>query len=90
MLAFLTAAARDPLLREMTPYILSVPVSEPVGPELIGSQLAEKYPARFQATTKHSTAQNLASSWTQAGYLQGRSANYERGLASRLWCWPTP
>ena len=32
--------------------------------------LARSHP--FQATTKHSTAQNLASSWTQAGYLQGK------------------
>ena len=72
MLAFLTAAARDPLLRDMTPYVLSVPAGETVGSEQVGSQLAEKYPARFQATTNRSTAQNLASSWTQAGFLRGK------------------
>jgi hypothetical protein len=72
MLAFLTAAARDPLLREMTPYLLSVPVGEVVGPEQIGNHLGETYPGRFQETTKHSTAQNLASSWTQAGLLKGK------------------
>lgn len=72
MLAFLTAVARDPLLREMTPFVLGVPIGEVVGPHEIGSRLGETYPGRFQATTKQSTAQNLASSWTQAGYLQGK------------------
>ncbi len=72
MLAFLTAVARDPLLREMTPFVLRVPIGEVVGPQEIGIHLGEKYPGRFQPTTKHSTAQNLASSWTQAGYLQGK------------------
>ncbi len=72
LLAFLMAAARDPLLRETTPFILSVPSGEKIGPEKIASHLGETYPGRFQATTKHSTAKNLASSWTQAGYLQGK------------------
>jgi len=72
MLAFLTAVARDPLLRGITPFVLQVPIGELVGPQEIGIHLGEKYPGRFQATTRHSTAQNLASSWTQAGYLQGK------------------
>jgi hypothetical protein len=72
MLAFLAAVARDPLLRGMTPFVLGVPIGEVVGPQEIGSRLGETYPGRFQATTKQSTAQNLASSWTQAGYLQGK------------------
>src|SRR5271157_2923069 len=72
MLAFLTAVARDPLLRGMTPFVLRVPIGEVVGAHDIGSHLGEIYPGRFPPTTKHSTAQNLASSWTQAGYLQGK------------------
>ena len=72
MLAFLTAVARDPLLRGMTPFVLGVPIGEVIGAHEIGSHLGETYPGRFQPTTKHSTAQNLASSWTQAGYLQGK------------------
>jgi hypothetical protein len=72
MLAFLAAATRDPLLRETTPFVLGVPIGENIGPEQIANHLGETYPGRFQPTTKHSTAQNLASSWTQAGYLQGK------------------
>jgi hypothetical protein len=72
MLAFLAAAARDPLLRETTPFVQGIAVSEALDATRIGRHLKEKYPARFSATTQHSTAQNLASSWTQAGYLTGK------------------
>ena len=72
MLAFLLAAARDPLLREATPFVLAVKRDEIVTPEAIGEQLKHQYPSRFRTTTLHSTAQNLASSWTQAGYLHGK------------------
>jgi hypothetical protein len=72
MLAFLTAAARDPLLRELTPFVLGFSAGASVEAEQVAKQLAENYPGRFQATTQRSAAQNLASSWTQAGYLEGK------------------
>ncbi|SRR5579883_2244249 len=71
MLAFLLACARDPLLRECTPQVLAVPRGQVLMPAEIGIWLGEKYPGRFRATTQHSTAQNLASSWAQAGILRG-------------------
>lgn len=72
MLAFLLAAARDPLLREATPFVLAVKRNEIVTAEAISEHLKHQYPSRFRPTTLHSTAQNLASSWTKAGYLQGK------------------
>lgn len=72
MLAFLAAAARDPLLRETTPFMLSLREGESVDAGEISEHLRQAYPARFAATTLHSTAQNLASTWTQAGYLRGK------------------
>jgi len=72
MLAFLLAAARDPLLREAAPFVLAAKREEIVTAEAIGEHLKHQYPSRFRPTTLHSTAQNLASSWTQAGYLQGK------------------
>jgi hypothetical protein len=73
MLAFLAAAARDPLLRETTPFVQDVPPGDPVTPEQIAAHLNEKYPKRFQASTALATAQRLASSLGQAGYLRGRA-----------------
>lgn len=72
MLAFLAAAARDPLLRETTPFVQGIAVGEPVTPDEIAKHLNEKYPKRFQASTALATAQRLASSWMQAGYLTGK------------------
>lgn len=72
LLAYLAAAARDPLLREVTPFVVAIPVNSAVKATQIASHLEERYPARFKRTTLMSTAQNLASSWTQAGYLTGK------------------
>ncbi|MGH8057366.1 MAG: hypothetical protein ACREOH_09045, partial [Candidatus Entotheonellia bacterium] len=72
MLAFLMAYARDPLLREATPFVLAIPVGQIVSPGDIVTYLNAQYPSRFCPTTVLSTAQNLASSWTQAGYLRGK------------------
>ena len=73
MLAFLVAAARDPLLRETTPLVQEIPLGQLVPSGEIAKGLAEKYPQRFSTTTQLSTARNLASSWSQAGYLKGRA-----------------
>jgi hypothetical protein len=74
MLAFLAASGRDNLLRECTDYVLAVPSGTVVTASEFAQALGERYPARFRPTTLHSTAQNLASSWTQAGYLTGKVA----------------
>lgn len=72
MLALLAATARDPLLRESTPFVVAIPMNAAVDTAQVASYLTEKYPARFKPTTLRSTAQNLASSWTQAGFLTGK------------------
>ena len=72
MLAFLVAAARDPLLRDVSPFVIAVPVGTSVTPEQVAEHLDGKHPTRFQASTALATAQRLASSWAQAGYLAGK------------------
>lgn len=72
MLAFLAAAARDTLVREMTPFVQGIASGEPVTSEQVAKHLNDKYPARFNAAIALSTARRLASSWTQAGFLQGK------------------
>ena len=69
---FLLASARDPLLRDATPFVVGVKLNELIGPQAIGEHLAHQYPNRFGQTTLLATAQRLASSWTQAGYLRGK------------------
>jgi hypothetical protein len=72
MLAYLAASARDPLLRECSDIVLGYPRGQKLDAFTIAEALLERRPARYRATTLHSTAQNLASSWTQAGYLKGK------------------
>lgn len=72
MLAYLAASARDLLLRESSDIVLGVPRGQRLDAFTIAQALSERHPARFRATTLHSTAQNLASTWTQAGYLTGK------------------
>jgi hypothetical protein len=74
MLAYLAATARDPLLRECAEDVLGVPHGRAYDATAIALTLSERHRVRFRATTLRSTARNLASSWTQAGYLTGRVA----------------
>ncbi len=74
MLAFLAASGRDGLLRSITDGILAVPKGQAVSPSEISQVLKEHYPSRFGPTTLEATAQRLASSWTQAGFLTGKVA----------------
>jgi hypothetical protein len=72
MLAFLVACARDPLLRASTPFLFTIPLGHTVATESIADHLHALYPSRFRPSTLIATARRLASSWMQAGYLQGK------------------
>ncbi len=72
MLAMLAAAARDPVLRDVTPFVVAVPVGESVTTGQVAEALGAHYPKRFGTSTAVATAQRLASSWGQAGYLAGK------------------
>lgn len=72
MLALLAAAARDPVLRDMTPVVVAIPLGTLLTADQVAKKLGEKYPKRFGASTALATAQRLASSWGQAGYLTGK------------------
>jgi len=72
MLAFLAASVRDPLLRETTAIVLAKQLGESVNAIQLTERLNELYPGRFGSSTAFATAQRLASTWTQAGFLIGK------------------
>jgi hypothetical protein len=78
MLAFLAASARDPLLREVTPWVLEFAQEEVVAPTAIAEHLNRQFPIRFQSSTLLATAQRLASTWAQAGFLRGKVVKRRR------------
>jgi hypothetical protein len=72
LLAFLTAYARDNIVRMSTPFILSVQQGERVTREDLELFLDKLEPGRFRAATLRSVAQNLNATWTKSGHLNGR------------------
>lgn len=71
LIAFLCAYARDSLLRGSAPFILQSAEGQAFSREALETYLDSKSPGRFSRATLKSAAQNLASSWTQAGHLAG-------------------
>ena len=67
LLALLCAVARDPLIRESVDAILDLPD----GAVVTSADMIETVSSRFSATTRKAIGANLASSWTQAGFLSG-------------------
>ena len=84
LLAMLCALARDPLLRATAQPVLAL---EP-GEELVRSRFASVIRAAVGSRLNHAVvdkvARNAASSWAQAGHLEGRMRKVRRGVA------PTP
>jgi len=78
VLALLCALARDPLLRATVDTVLSLPV----GGELVRSTyvaaLREAVGDRLNEAVLDKVARNTASSWAQAGHLEGRVRKIRR------------
>ncbi len=75
LLAVLYAINRDYLLTESIPLIISTPIGEKVSIEKLIESLDHQHPNRFSVNTSRSIAQNIASSWKQAGYITGKVKN---------------
>lgn len=73
LLAVLCAYTRDPLLRASTSFVLAFQEGAPVRREALEEFIDKQEPGRFSNATLKSTAQNINSSWTQAGHLAGRA-----------------
>jgi hypothetical protein len=92
LLALLCALARDPLLRATAPAVLGLPE----GSELIRATfldaIREVVGARLNEAVLDKVARNAASSWSQAGHLEGRVRKIRRRVkpspgpvAAALW-----
>jgi len=72
LLAALCAYSRDPIFRVTAPFILDFQEGATVAREALEEFIDNQEPGRFSKATLKSTAQNINSSWTQAGHLTGR------------------
>jgi len=73
LLACICAYTRDPILKSSFPFILRMTKGQSYSRESLEEYIEQKQPGRFSKATLTSTAQNVASTWTQAGYLRGRT-----------------
>lgn len=76
LLALLCAYARDPILQVCIPYILKIEAGQIVRREDLEQYIEQYFPSRFSPAMLKSLAQNINSTWTQAGYLTGRNRKF--------------
>lgn len=72
LLAFLTALARDPLLRVTSATILQIKIGEELMRQKLKDTLRQSVENRLNEGTLNTTVRNISSSWTQSGHLKGR------------------
>lgn len=71
MLAALCATARDVILRITSSVVLATPIGAAVPATELAARIASAYPGRYSPSTLRNFGQNIASSWTHAGLLEG-------------------
>ncbi len=71
LLAFLCAFSRDNLLQAIAPVIIKMPLGSIVASAKVAQIIESIFPHRFSPATLESTAQNINSTMTQAGFLKG-------------------
>jgi hypothetical protein len=71
VLAILCALARDPTLRDGAAAVLDATLGERIRWPAIAATFEARSPGRLNEKMAKSLAQNAASTWTQAGFLEG-------------------
>jgi hypothetical protein len=72
LLALCASLARDQLLADTVPFVLSRSPGITVPREALEAFLEERFPGRFSPATRKSVAQNINATLTQSGHLSGR------------------
>lgn len=75
ILTLLYAIGQDYLLAESYSIIASTKLGEKVTIERLEENIEEQHPESFSKNTRRSLAQNIASSWKQAGFITGKVKN---------------
>lgn len=74
-LALVYALNNDYLLKESISVISNIKIGEKVKIEILEENIEKFHPNRFTKNTLRSVAQNIASSWKQAGFITGKVKN---------------
>lgn len=88
LIAFLYAVHRDVILAESIQVLQSLKPGEKVMTELFEDVIERYHPHQYSANTRRSMAQNIASSWKQAGFIEGKVRNIKTqpAISYRVTC----
>jgi hypothetical protein len=75
LIALLMAISKDYLLNGSVEFIKSIKINQKASIDEFAANVEQHHPNRFTPKTLRSVAQNVASSWKQAGYILGRTKN---------------
>lgn len=75
LLAFLYAINHDDLLAESVQVLKDTKLGTKANIELFEEVIEKYHPNQYSANTRKSMAQNIASSWKQAGFIEGKVKN---------------
>jgi hypothetical protein len=75
LLAFIYAINQDGLLAESIQVLKDTKLSEKASIDLFEENIERFHPNQYSVNTRKSIAQNIASSWKQAGFIEGKVKN---------------
>ena len=73
LISILSAYVRDAILRQSAEYILALQVGTEAHKAEMEQFIERKFPDRFSSAMMRSLIQNIRSTWTQSGHLEGYS-----------------
>lgn len=87
-ITFLYAVTRDDLLVESIGVLQSVISGNKTAIELFEVNIEKYHPNKYSVNTRKSMAQNIASSWKQAGFIKGKVKNIrvQPDISYRMAC----
>lgn len=88
LLAFVYAICNDNLLAESIDVVCKTQVGEKAAIEFFEDEIEKYHPKKYSPNTRKSLAQNIASSWKQAGFIQGKVKNIRTNpeISFRIAC----
>jgi hypothetical protein len=75
LIALVYAVNQDEILAQSVQVLQSVKSGEKASIELFEEIIENYYPKHYSVNTRKSMAQNIASSWKQAGFIEGKVKN---------------
>ncbi|MEI7830025.1 MAG: hypothetical protein WCI31_09655 [Prolixibacteraceae bacterium] len=88
LLSFIYAINHDTILEESISIVHETPVGEKVTVDHLEENIEKYHPCRYSKATRRSMAQNIGSSWKQAGFIVGKVKNIrtQPGINYRVAC----